>query len=138
MKVYLSPQTNDKKQTIKFNKDIIQITVDDVNYKYNFSNLSNGEMTSTKNNILSAKRINGELEVVIINFIGNDSTEDEKFPQWKEINGSDALDVNAETVAIEWITQEEIDAIANAPKLPTPEERITELENMIIMMMEVM
>lgn len=136
MKVYLSPQVNRKEQTIKFNNEIVQVTIDNASFAYDFSTLTDGQMTSPTDHILSAKRINGELEVVIINYIGNGATEEEKFPQWKEINGSDALDVNAETVAIEWITQEEVDAIANAPKLPTAEERIDMLENMILLMME--
>lgn len=40
----------------------------------------------------------------------------------------------------EWIedmTQEEIDELNNQPSLPTQEERIDMLENMILMMMEV-
>lgn len=46
----------------------------------------------------------------------------------------------AKWTGTEWIedmTQEEIDALNNQPSLPTQEERIDMLENMILMMMEV-
>jgi len=46
----------------------------------------------------------------------------------------------AKWTGAEWIedmTQEEIDELNNQPSLPTQEERIDMLENMILMMMEV-
>lgn len=119
MNIYLSPIVSDKRQTIKFNDEIIQIAVDNTVYEYDFSNLVDGKMTSPTEHVLSAKREDGELSVEIINYIGANATEEEKFPQWQVVKRSDELNYNAQVLPIEWITKQELDEIVNAPKPPT-------------------
>lgn len=107
MRVYLSPSVSDKGQTIKFNGDCIQITDDYTSYLYDFANVENGKMVSPTEHIISAERENGELFVEIINYITDDSTAEERFPQWQTINRQDELDLNTQVVNIEWYSNEQ-------------------------------
>lgn len=48
--------------------------------------IANGIETSLPvNPIISAERENGTLSVVVLNFIGEDATQEEKFPEWQEV-----------------------------------------------------
>ncbi|CAM3442613.1 hypothetical protein [Marinicrinis lubricantis] len=57
---------------------------------FDFADMPNGildgvETTLKYNPIISAKRENGVLHLELLNFIGEDATEQEKFPDWQEV-----------------------------------------------------
>lgn len=59
---------------------------------FDFTGLPDGEAdvhafetTLPLNPFVSVKRVNGILEVEVINFIGANATEAERFPEWEEI-----------------------------------------------------
>jgi hypothetical protein len=112
MKILYSPQRNDNRLTYSFGADIIDaayevmalvnVTDADGNVTqelqavethtdtFDFSAMPDGEageITTTLpvNPIVSARKINGELEAELLNFIGPDATEEERFPAWKVV-----------------------------------------------------
>ena len=135
MRVFLSPVGSDKQQVIKFNNNKVQLTLDNKSYLYDFSNFTDGQMIGSTAHITSAKRVNGELSVDVINYINNGATEQVKYPKWQLIERQDELDADAQVMQIDWITQTEIDAIINAPTPSTDRERIAELEQIINMIL---
>lgn len=97
MKVFLSPQLN---ETRKFNHelgvDFLRSTLFDENGEilgvdeFDFQGFADGELdyietTLAFTPIIKAYRINGVLHLELLNFIGTDATEEEKFPVWKEV-----------------------------------------------------
>jgi hypothetical protein len=113
MKVLYSPQRNDKERLVySFGVDIIEATYNVVEWvtvtdaegnqtqepqvietqtdTFDFSAMPDGEAGETVttlpvNPIASARKINGELEAELRNFIGPDATEEERFPAWKVV-----------------------------------------------------
>lgn len=90
MKILLSPQRSDRKIEYKFEGEKIIVTTDNMSDTFDFSSMPDGvmeeiETTLSINPIISAKRVDGELSVELLNFIGRDATEEEKFPDWKEV-----------------------------------------------------
>jgi hypothetical protein len=113
MKVLYSPQRNDKARlTYSFGVDIIDATYEVLDWvtvtdtegnqtqemqviethtdTFDFSAMPDGEageITTTLpvNPITKAKKVNGELEAELLNFIGPEATEEERFPAWKVV-----------------------------------------------------
>lgn len=90
MKILLSPQRNDKKIEYKFEGEKVIATIDNMSDTFNFSSMPDGIMYEVEtildiNPIISAKRADGILYVELLNFIGQDATEEEKFPEWQEV-----------------------------------------------------
>lgn len=90
MKILYSPQQNNEKISYSFNGEIITASYKNVTDTFDFTGLTDGisvgvETTLEINPIINAERINGILQVELINFIGADATEDEKYPIWQEV-----------------------------------------------------
>lgn len=90
MKILLSPQRNDKKIEYQFEGENITATIDNITDTFDFSTMPDGimdevETTLDVNPIVSAKRVEGELYVELLNFIDDNATEEEKFPEWQEV-----------------------------------------------------
>ena len=94
MKIYKSPQvgTNDSRFEFSFSGEIITATFDGITDIFDFSGFLDGEadfsMIETMleyNPILKAKRVDGTLSVELLNFISEDASEAEKFPEWIEV-----------------------------------------------------
>jgi hypothetical protein len=112
MKILYSPQRNDNGFVYNFSGDIIEVTYEVYGMKtakdeegnvteewgvietqtdtFDFSAMPDGEageITTTLpvNPIIKVRKINGELEAELLNFIGPDATEEERFPAWKVV-----------------------------------------------------
>lgn len=90
MRVLLSPQRADRKINYTFGNDVITATIDGQTDTFDFSEMPDGMATNIEttlpiNPILSARRVGGVLEVVLLNWIGPDATEEERFPTWQEV-----------------------------------------------------
>ena len=90
MRVLLSPQRADRKINYTFGQDIITAELDGKTDTFDFSQMPDGEMVEVEttlpiNPIISARRVDGVLEVILLNFIGPDATENEKYPDWVEV-----------------------------------------------------
>ena len=94
MRVKFSPQRSDRRINYTFDDDTITAELDGQTDTFDFSQMPDGEATSIEttlpvNPILSARRVDGVLEVVLLNWIGPDASEEERFPQWQEVNVDD-------------------------------------------------
>src|SRR5690606_40313482 len=90
MRVLFSPQRSDDQIEYSFSGETITATIDEQSDTFDFSQMPDGEMVEVEttlpvNPIISARRTNGVLEVVLLNFIGPDATENEKYPDWVEV-----------------------------------------------------
>lgn len=92
MKILLSPQRSNKNIEYSFEKDKITARYNNKIDTFDFSDMPNGRLEADKiktkldiNPIISAERKEGVLYVELINFIGADATEEERFPSWKEV-----------------------------------------------------
>ena len=90
MRVLLSPQRSDRKIGYKIEGEKVIATIDNVTDIFDFSTMPDGIMDEVEtildvNPIVSAKRIDGELYVELLNFIVQDATEEERFPEWQEV-----------------------------------------------------
>lgn len=90
MRIFLSPCFSDKKIDYEFNGEKIIVTFEGQTEEFDFSNMPDGVLESIEsdllvNPIIEAKREKGELSVILLNFINEDATEEEKFPEWKVI-----------------------------------------------------
>ena len=94
MRIYKSPQvgTDEKRFEFEFSGEMIIATFDSVSDTFDFTGLPDGEadysMIETVlkyNPILKATKVDSILSVELLNFISEDATEEEKFPQWVEV-----------------------------------------------------
>lgn len=94
MKILFSPQVNDLVINYEFGKDVITATLNGVTDTFDFGEMPDGkidnpfediETTLDVNVIISAERVGGELKVELLNFIGFDAAEEERFPEWFEV-----------------------------------------------------
>lgn len=94
MKILLSPQVNENKFEYKFGNDVVTARFNDKTDTFDFSEMPNGiieepwndiETDLDINPILSVERVDGELRIELLNFIGADATEKERFPEWFEV-----------------------------------------------------
>lgn len=90
MQVLYSPQRADEKIKYTFNGEVITATFREKIDTFDFTNTPNGKAEEINtildvNPIVSAERKEGVLYVKLLNFIGPDATEEERFPSWKEI-----------------------------------------------------
>lgn len=97
MKILFSPQVKTDKIGYKFIDDKVTVTYDNMREDYDFSGMPNGVADSIEsevfdfNPVLSAKKENDILYLELINFIGEDATYEERFPEWFEVK-SDGKD----------------------------------------------
>ena len=94
MRILMSPQVmlEDKKFDFTFSGDTITATFDGATDTFDFSGLPDGEVDFSKietilpyNPILIARRVDGALSVELLNFISEDASEFERFPEWIEV-----------------------------------------------------
>ena len=92
MRILFSPQRSDKRIDYSFNGEKITATLNGVTDTFDFSMFPNGQAVTEEidtslpvNPILSAKREGGVLSIVLLNYIGLDATEVERFPEWQEV-----------------------------------------------------
>ena len=81
-----------KRFTYVFDGEKIEVVFDGVSDTFDFTGLPDGEaeysMIETVleyNPILKATKVDGILSVELLNFISEDATEAEKFPEWIEV-----------------------------------------------------
>lgn len=102
MKILLSPQNNtnellkyefegNKVIARHFKLEFVEVGSD----IFDFTDMPDGVLENVEtelavNPILNAEKKDGVLRIELLNFIGEDATEEERFPKWKEIeNGED-------------------------------------------------
>ena len=78
--------------TYVFDGEKIEVAFDGVSEIFDFEGFPDGEMDSflvetvlKYNPLISAKKVDGILSVELLNFISEDATEGEKFPEWIEV-----------------------------------------------------
>jgi len=95
MKIFYTPQVRDKNIYYKIEKEVIIVEFENETETYDFSGMPDGnaeEIISEVfdfNPIISAKRENGELWIEVLNFITENATEKERFPEWEDTNAKD-------------------------------------------------
>ena len=90
MMIKYSPQLSDREIEYVFEGEKITAIFNGESDTFDFSQFADGhadniETTLPFNPIISAERVDGVLYVELLNFIGEDATEDEKFPKWQEV-----------------------------------------------------
>ena len=94
MRIYKSPQirADEKLFEFEFSGEVIVATFDGIEDTFDFTGFPDGEadysMIETVleyNPILKATKVDGILSVELLNFISEDATEEEKFPEWIEV-----------------------------------------------------
>lgn len=94
MRILMCPQVmlEDKRFEFSFSGESITATFDGDSDTYDFSGLPDGEVdfsrietTLAYNPILIARRVAGVLSVELLNFISEDASELERFPEWIEV-----------------------------------------------------
>lgn len=91
MRIMKSPQRADEKINYSIENEVITVEFREQTEVYDFSTMPNGIAEEIKsevfsfNPVLSAKRESGVLSVELLNFIGLDATEAERFPEWEEV-----------------------------------------------------
>lgn len=107
MKILYSPQRNDDKLVYTFNGEVITVSLQKSSEQiiesepqivfteiasdiFDFSNIPDGELTDIETTlpvipILKAERTDGVLSLILLNYIGIDATEEEKFPELIEV-----------------------------------------------------
>ena len=94
MRIFKSPQVgvDEKRFEFEFSGEMIIATFDGVSDTFDFTGLPDGEVDYSMietvleyNPILKATKVDGILSVELLNFISEDATEAEKFPEWIEV-----------------------------------------------------
>ena len=91
MFIKYSPQVSERVLTYEFNGEVITATMNGVTETFDFSDMPNGVADYIESEVfdfppvLSAKKENDILYLELINFIGEEATEEEKFPEWFEV-----------------------------------------------------
>lgn len=94
MRIYKSPQVgaDEKLFEFEFSGEMIIATFDGISDTFDFTGLPDGEVDYSMietileySPILKATKVDGILSVELLNFISEDATEEEKFPEWTEV-----------------------------------------------------
>lgn len=123
------------KTVIKINGEHVQID----NRLYNFTDLADGVLRQSVDDIFSAKRVNGELYVAIFCKLDDKATQDDLYPQWQIITRKDELDDGLIVVPLDWYSDDEraSDELLNAMQPSAQELSDADLEiKMITLMMD--
>ena len=97
MRILFSPQVpavEGQRIRYTFGNDVITADIDGQTDTFDFSEMPDGEAVSIEttlpvNPVLSARRVDGVLEVVLLHWIGQDVSEEERFPDWIEVGEND-------------------------------------------------
>lgn len=90
MRILYSPQLNPVRIDYSFDGDTITVSCDGNTDEFDFSGMPDGEMSEIETTlsikpIIKASKLNGVLSVELLNHIGDDATEEERFPSWIEV-----------------------------------------------------
>ena len=94
MRIYKSPQVraDENRFEFEFYGEVVVATFDGVSDTFDFTGFPDGEVGYSMietvleyNPILKATKVDGILSVELLNFISEDATEEEKFPEWIEV-----------------------------------------------------
>jgi hypothetical protein len=92
MKVYLSPQnvSDDKKIKYAFFGESVTAVYGNERDTFDFTGMPLGvldsvETTLSVNPIIKAERTADGLYVTLLNYVGDDATQEENFPSWMEV-----------------------------------------------------
>ena len=94
MRILMSPQVmlEDQRFDFVFSGESISATFVGETDTFDFSGLPDGEVDFSKietmlpiNPILIARRVDGVLSVELLNFISEDASDAERFPEWVEV-----------------------------------------------------
>ena len=94
MRILMSPQVmfEDKRFDFTFSGESITATFDGETDTFDFSGLPDGEVdfstvetTLPYNPVIIARRVDGTLSVELLNFISEDASDAERFPEWIEV-----------------------------------------------------
>ena len=91
MKILLSPQYHDQKITYSFENETIQVTFGEIVETFDFEGLPDGKAEKITpealpfNPIIEAERVEGVLHIKLLNYVDDDATHDELFPEWKVV-----------------------------------------------------
>lgn len=92
MKILYSPQRSDEKIEYTFENETITATLSGTTDTFDFSTFPDGQANIEKidtilpvNPIVSAERQDGTLYIKLLNYIGDNATHEERFPQWQEV-----------------------------------------------------
>lgn len=93
MRIYKSPQVRMDNEHIEYsaNGDKLTVTIKGVSDTFDFTNvvgvlnMSSVRTTLEFNPIQKVERKNGNIEVTTINYIGQNATDEERFPHFQEV-----------------------------------------------------
>ena len=94
MRILMSPQVmlEDQRFDFVFSGESITATFDGETDTFDFSGLPDGEVdfstvetTLPYNPVIIARRVDGTLSVELLNFISEDASDAERFPEWIEV-----------------------------------------------------
>lgn len=90
MRILLSPIRGDKSLHYNFSGEVITALLGDQADTFDFTGMPDGVLESIENTlpinpIIHAERVDGVLSVTLMNFIGADASEKDKFPEWMEV-----------------------------------------------------
>lgn len=93
MRIYKSPQVrmDDKRIDYSAKGDKLIVTIEGVSDTFDFTNvigvlnMASVRTTLTFNPIQKVERKNGNIEVTTINYIGQNATDEERFPHFQEV-----------------------------------------------------
>lgn len=100
MKIFLQPQVDENRINYNFKKETVEITIENITEEFDFSDLPDGKLvlrdeetdkikieTSLKPfPIISAEKKDGVLYIELLNWISEDASESERFPEWIDAN----------------------------------------------------
>jgi len=92
MQIKYSPQRSDSIIKYSFSGEVITAVMEEVADTFDFSAMPDGQAIMQEietilpvNPILFAKRESGVLWLELLNYIGPDANEAERFPEWQEV-----------------------------------------------------
>ena len=93
MRIYKSPQVrlDDKRIDYSAKGDKLTVTIEGVSDTFDFTNvvgvlnMASVRTTLSSNPIQKVERKNGNIEVTTINYIGQNATDEERFPHFQEV-----------------------------------------------------
>lgn len=116
MKILYSPQFNDENKieytffgeiikvemsTLVENEEKSNFELDSVFY-YDLSSVKEGGHTQSQEPIISAKRVDSEMIVELLMYIGSSATKEERFPEWQDVEFEDfEIPEDAEIIQLE-------------------------------------
>lgn len=148
MKILYSPQFNNEKKLEYYfsdniikaeesvytkgenEKDILELSN---TFYFDISNLEFGKFFQMQYPITQARIVDEELNIELLNFIKDDAPEEEKFPEWQEVEFEDfEIPEDAEIIQLEELIIPEAEPVVDqADELAKANAKIAELETYV-------